>query len=210
MKKLMVITCVAALFAWGCDDNYFTDGGVLDERPGVLGVSTMDYLESRRELFDTLATLIRLCGLEEAVNRPGSTFLAPQDYAIHNFFELAFPNPDERPATLAELPEELLAEIAEIIKNYIIPNEAIVRTGLSTAYSHTETLGGKKARFNLVRGDYLGNVNMGASVIVFSLDVSGGIGRERYQSVHVVTSDLQSTNGIIQILRSDTHIFGFN
>jgi hypothetical protein len=50
---------------------------------------------------------------------------------------------------------------------------------------------------------------MGATYIVFSLNTSDS-GKEKYQSVQVATSDLQSTTGIIHVLDASSHIFGFN
>lgn len=210
MRSIAVIAVIAGFFAWGCSDEYFADGGVPGEDVGVLGVSTMDYLESHPEKFDTLATLIKLCGLEGEVNKQGNTFLAPQDYSIHNYFQLVFSDGSAWPA-LSEIPEEQMEEITGILKNYIIPGQEIVSSGLTTAYSYSVTHGGRKARFNLVKEDYIGNVNMGAAYVVFSLDVSReGSSSELYQAVPVVTSGLRSLNGVVHVLRADTHIFGFN
>lgn len=210
MKRFIaVFISFCAVGLWGCNDDYFTDGGPLEGQDGVLNVSTMDYLESQSARFDTLTTLIKLCGLEAEVNQPGNTFFAPQDYSIHNYFRLIFP--EGAWPQLSQITEEEKQEIAGILRNYIIPGQKIVRSGLSTAYSYSTTLGGQKARFNLIKEDYLGNVNMGAAYIVFSLnvnDVENVI--ELYQSVTVATSGLQSTNGIIHVLSPNTHIFGFN
>ncbi len=210
MKLLKAIAFLAVLFAFGCSDNYFSDGGLLPDQSGNLGVSTMDYLKSHRESFDTLATLITLCKLEDAVNAKGNTFLAPRDYSVHNYFKILYPDPEKRPTSLAAIPQEDLEKISGMIKDYIIPNQQIVRSKLASTYSYATTYSGKKARFNVVQQDYLGNVNMGARNIVFSLNVSPAGQKEQYQSVQVVTADLLSTNGVVHLLNSDTHIFGFN
>ncbi|PWJ57051.1 fasciclin domain-containing protein [Dyadobacter jejuensis] len=210
--KRSIITMVLAtvLFSFGCSDEYFTDGGVQADLTGTLNVSTMDYLQSEPAKFDTLVSLIKLCGLETEISTPGSTFLAPQDYSIHNFFKLLYPDETKWPA-LTDLSEEEKSAITQILRNYIIPDQEIERSGLSPAYSYATTQGGKTARFNLIRTDYIGNVNMGAAFIVFALDVSPeGSSVERFQSVTVVTSGLRSTNGMIHILDPNTHIFGFN
>nr|WP_068888807.1 fasciclin domain-containing protein [Pedobacter panaciterrae] len=210
IKLIKAIAFIGILFIVGCGDKYFADGGNQpSNQSGVLGVSTMDYLKSQSE-FDTLTTLIRLTGLEEAVNSKGNTFLAPRDYSIHNYFELLFTDPENKPATLDAIPKEEMDKIAQILKNYIIPNEEIVRSKLLTTYSYVTTLGGKRARFNIVQQDYLGNVNMGAKSIIFSLNTSPTGQPERYQSIQVATADLRSTNGVLHLLNSDTHIFGFN
>lgn len=211
MKLIIAIALVSMVLTTGCSKDYFADGGVLNrDETATLGVSTMDYLKSQGELFDTLSALITLNGLDAAVNAKGSTFLAPRDYSISNYFKLLFPDPEKRPATFNDIPQEEMEKIAGILKNYIIPGQEIVRDKLATTYSYDTTYAGTKARFNIVQDDYLGNVNMGAKFIIFSLNVSAPGEKERYQSVQVVTSDLRSTNGVVHVLSSDTHIFGFN
>lgn len=208
-RSIAAILFVNILLIFGCGDAYFSDGGLEKNDVGVLNATTMNYLESQKTQFDTLTRLIRLCGLEAEVNKQGNTFFAPQDYSIHNYIKLTFPDENSRPG-LSQLSSEQKAEIAAILKNYIIPDQKIERGGLSTAYSFATTQGGKKARFNLVREDYLGNVNMGASYLVFALDVSrSDASAAQFQAVTVVTSGLQSTNGIVHVLDSNTHIFGF-
>jgi len=211
MKLMIVIALVSVVFTTGCNKEYFADGGTLDPNETAnLGVSTMDYLNSRPDVFDTLTTLITLNGLESAVNASGNTFLAPKNYSIYNYFILVFPDPEKRPKTFDEIPQEEMEKIAAILKNYIISDKQIVRSELSTTYSYATTYGDTKARFNIVRDDYLGNVNMGAQYIVFSLNKGTPGGAEQYQSVQIETADLQSTNGIVHVLTADTHIFGFN
>jgi hypothetical protein len=210
IKLIKAIAFIGILFIVGCSDKYFADG---DNQPidqsGVLGVSTMDYLKSKSE-YDTLSRLITLTGLEEAVNAKGNTFLAPRDYSIHNYFKLIFPDPTKQPETLDAIPAEEMTKITQILKNYIIPNEEIVGSKLSKTYSYVTTLGGAKARFNIVQGDYLGNVNLGAKFIIYSLNLSTSEQFTFYMPVDVATSDLRSTNGVLHLLNSNTHIFGFN
>ncbi|RYF26630.1 MAG: hypothetical protein EOO42_00990 [Flavobacteriales bacterium] len=209
IKLIKAVVVIAVLFLAGCKDGYFADGGTKLNLTGDLGVSTMQYLE-KNPATDTLSKLIKLTGLEAAVNEKGNTFLAPRDYSIHNYFKLLYPDPANMPATLADLPQVEKDKIAQIIKNYIITGKEVVRNNLATTYSYVDTYGGKKARFNLVTTDYLGNVNMGAKFVVFSLNLSPAGSAERYQTVQVATADLRSTNGIIHVLQSDSHIFGFN
>ena len=207
-QAIVIILTLLSVITWGCDDSYFSDGGTLDPNVGNLNMSTLDYLEKHPEKFDTLSKLIRVCGLENEVNRSGNTFFAPNDYSIHNYFRLQYP--DSPWPSLQELPEELKEEITGHLKNYIITGQQIVREELSPAYSFSTTLGGKKARFNLIREDYLGNVNKGASFIMYSVDVNTNPERsESYQSVRVIVSNLRSTNGVVHELVPDSHIFGF-
>lgn len=211
MKLFISIALVTVVLTSGCSKDYYADGGLQDlDKTETLGMSTMDYLKSRPEVFDTLTTLITMAGLESEVNSNGSTFLAPKNYSIYNFFKLVYPDPEKRPKSFSEITDEEMEGITKILKNYIIPGKEIVRSGLSTTYSYDTTYAGTKARFNIVQDDYLGNVNMGAKYIVFSLNLGAPGGAEIYQSVQVETADLHSTNGIVHVLAADSHIFGFN
>ncbi|WP_276091031.1 fasciclin domain-containing protein [Pedobacter sp. JY14-1] len=209
IKYIKTIALIAAVFIAGCKDNYFADGGGPVNTTGQLGVTTMQYLQDNPASFDTLARLIKLTGLEGTVNQKGNTFFAPRDYSINNYFKLLYPDPANRPATLDALPQDTKDEIAHILKDYIIPNQEILRDNLATTYSYATTGGGKKARFNLVTTDYLGNVNMGAKFVNFSLNTSA-TAAEQYKTVQIATADLRSTNGIVHVLASESHIFGFN
>jgi hypothetical protein len=209
-KLIKAIVLISALFVVGCKDEYFSDHLQPVGQSGELGVTTMQYLQNNPSTFDTLTRLIKLTGLESAVNEKGSTFMAPRDYSIHNYFKLLYPDPANMPATLDALPQLEKDKIAEIIKDYIIPKQEIVSSGLATTYSYVVTAGGKKARFNVVTTDYLGNVNMGAKYVNFSLNIAPPADKEQYESVSVATANLRSTNGVLHVLASDAHIFGFN
>ena len=147
--------------------------------------------------------------LEGAVNAPNSTFFAPQDYSIHNYFKLKYPDPTKRPKTFDAIPTADMEEIAAIIKNYIVPQSKILRTALSSQYTFGTSAGNQKVRFNLVKEDYLGNVNMGAAYIMFSLDVKPNASTPQFQSVKVVVSDIETNTGVVQTLNTDAHVFGF-
>ena len=193
-----------------CKTDYYFDGGVLPENAGKLNVSNVDYLKQNASQFDTLVILLQLTGLEEVVNRANTTFMAPRNYSISNYFKIRFLQMENPPTDIYKMPEELVQEIKMILGNYIIPNEKITIDNLTPSYSYFTTFSDQTARFNILRSDYLGNVNKGAELINFSLNKSLNPDIENYRSVLVNTSNLHSTTGIIHLLDSDTHVFGFN
>lgn len=193
-----------------CKKDYYSDGGVLDDNVGVFNISTMEYLRQHVERFDTLLILIRLSGLEDAVNRQNTTFMAPQNYSISNYLKMEFARMENPPSDVRKLPDEMIRNIKAILKNYIIPDNKITSADLNPSYAYFKTLDNRTVRFNIIRSDYLGNVNKGAELINFSFNTSSDPDIEKYQSVAVVISDLQTNTGIVHVLDSDTHIFGFN
>lgn len=205
----MVLCAILSYTMVSCNDDYYADGGVL-ETVGEYSGTTTAYLESKPRLFDSLTTLIRLCDLTAEVNAAGNTFFAVQNYSIFNYLKLTFPDPTKRPKSLNDLSQEELDKIKIILRGYIVPSQRIVRDQLSTSYIYHDTAVGKKARFNLVREDYLGNVNKGAAYIMFGLNTSSNPAQERYQSVKVVTTDVLTRTGVLHVVETDTHILGFN
>lgn len=211
MKYKNLILLILSITAFvACNDDYYADGGKLDSNVGQLDVSTMNYLISQKGKFDTLVEIIKLTEMETVVDGANNTFMAPQDYSIQNYFKLRFEGLETQPKNLNEIPQDILAEMKEILGYYIIPNEKITTEKLSTTYTYVDTYSKRKARFNVFKTDYLGNKNKGAKILNFSINNLAENGEKGiYRSVIVTTSNLHSTNGIVHILYPNNHIFGF-
>ena len=204
-----MLLCIAfCLSILGCKDKYFTDGGTLNPTTANYEGTTMAYLESKPQLFDSVTTLIKLCNLTSVVNASGTTFFAPQNYSVFNYLKLIYPDAKKMPKRLTDLTSDDLTEIATLLKGYIVPNQRILRKDLATSYSFYNTYVGKASRCNLVREDYLGNVNKGASYIIYGLN-SSSTGQDAFQTVKVAVSDVTTQTGVLQVLTADTHILGF-
>jgi len=208
IKYIGMLMCIAfSLSMLSCKDKYFTDGGTFDPAASQFDGTTMAYLESKPQLFDSVTTLIKLCNLTSAVNASGSTFFAPQNYSVFNYLKLIYPDAKKMPKQLSDLTADDLSEIATLLKGYIVPNQRIMRKDLATSYSYYDTYVGKRSRCNIVKEDYLGNVNKGASYIMFGLNTSSN--KDAFISVKVVVSDVSTQTGVVQVVAADTHILGF-
>lgn len=79
MNKLYYFIIIT-VFAYGCQrDEYYIDGGLAD--PNFNG-SMMAYLDAHPVQFDTIATIIRLAGLDTLFEEEDITFFAPPDESI--------------------------------------------------------------------------------------------------------------------------------
>lgn len=86
IKQAVLLLAGIVLLASACKkDEYYLDGGVSD--PTFDG-SIIGYLDSKPFHFDTIATLVRLAGLEDEFSHDSLTFFAPTDNTVKNTVEL--------------------------------------------------------------------------------------------------------------------------
>ncbi len=76
LKALFLLICTSIVFNSCSKDDYYTDGGLAQAK---FDGSILDYLDSKPVLFDTIAQIIRLAGLEETFHNEEFTFFAPAD-----------------------------------------------------------------------------------------------------------------------------------
>ncbi|SDM62569.1 hypothetical protein SAMN05421820_104258 [Pedobacter steynii] len=64
----------------GCKrDEYYIDGGKADAN---FNGSMLEYLKAKPVPFDTIASIVKLAGMEEVFNKEDITFFAPTDYEV--------------------------------------------------------------------------------------------------------------------------------
>lgn len=80
MKKLIII-CSALIIAFNAckRDVYYKDGGKAE---ASMNMDMLQYLESKPVEFDSVATIVKLAGLEEAFRKDSITFFALNDAVI--------------------------------------------------------------------------------------------------------------------------------
>lgn len=77
--KNLFIFCLISITFSACNDKYFEDSGT--HNPKYDG-SVLNYIEQRKDVFDSLYRVIKLAGLESALDQEGVTFFAPGDASI--------------------------------------------------------------------------------------------------------------------------------
>lgn len=75
---LCFLSALVLMFV-ACKKDYYVDGGLSD--PNFKG-NMLQYLQSKPFYFDTVATVIKLAGLEQNFQQDDMTFFAPTDHAI--------------------------------------------------------------------------------------------------------------------------------
>lgn len=106
---MIILSAVIFISLLSCKkDEYFRDSGQQD--PNFKG-STITYLDSVPFYFDTLATIVRLAGMEEVFTKDTLTFFAPTDRTVYNTIKIL----NERLFTLGYDTVKALSDVPQVI-----------------------------------------------------------------------------------------------
>lgn len=80
LKGILLAFVVCTFLVTACSkDDYYFDSGKSDP---VFKGTALDYLKSKPFNFDTIATIVKLAGMEKEFTEDSITFFAPQDYSV--------------------------------------------------------------------------------------------------------------------------------
>lgn len=196
-KEISYILCfglVLVLFGACSDEDYFSSNPV--SNPPTIDSDTYTYLTSKPAQFSAFVEAIDLSNTRDLVNSTNSTVIAPQNYSIERFvFEQG----------KKELSDFQAEELENIVKQYII-NLRIVSEDLIEPIS-TSNVFGHELVFEIKREKWKGVDNIGPQYISVYNFKDMDDDKDDVQ-VKVVTPDLATTTGIVQVLTND-HLFGF-
>jgi len=204
MKNLIVALLFFVLIFPSCNEEYFLDGGLAD---GKLNMTTYDFIKSRPDMFEKLLWIIDENNLKEEINMEGSTFFPPKDESIVAYLDAH----QLESVQLEKLPQEYIDTLGIYLGMYIFPFK-IMRKDLSSSLKEYVSLSDDLMGINLKIDPYKEIPGFGPSSIILSGPVAeNGSGNSvtYRESAEVATSDLESTNGVIHVLRWTGHIYGF-
>jgi len=214
--KLFIYTLIIGLIAVSCSKDDYAIGG--DLHNANLNLSAYDFLKSK-PLFDTVALLIDKAGMKEEVNQTG-TFFAPTDYAVMNYINKRNGEVRETDENLRYTVDTLikydLQSFKDSVRMYLIP-EVLNRDGLTSEGKVYSTRLANKVKLSLEdSNDYTDNVSTKPKYVYYTYIVAdlddpndNSIPDEvRDQKVHIQTSGLLSTNGVVHVL-NNSHILFF-
>jgi len=222
MKKLLKILICSALsvflLTYCTDDSYLVDGGKSNP---VFPGTVWDFINSRPDLFDTLRYSIQIAGMESVFTDENITFFAPPDISILNTLNLLndylYRTGKDTIADLKQIKPDVWREFLGL---YIIPDRYLLKDIVQIDTTMLSAYGGQAYL------SYNGRpMNMG----VIYHDVVSGDNRIKYagyrqllysyiydfteldmQNAYVATSDIQTDNGVVHVLRYSDHFFGFS
>jgi hypothetical protein len=109
MRTILYLMTALVLGLCACNkDDYYRDSGTHDP---VFKGTTLDYLDAVPFYFDTVATVVRLAGMEEVFNSDTLTFFAPTDRSVLRLIRILnfdlYRQGHDTVKTLADVPAQI-------------------------------------------------------------------------------------------------------
>ena len=230
MKNFFIITiAIAALHLTGCKkNNYYDDSGTTN---GKFNGTTMDYLKSKPEYFSSIVNIIRVAGLENALQNEQVTFFAPADSSVNYLFRYV----NDRLRELGKTPITSIDQVAprlwtKYMSRYVFNFKKQLKDFPQVDFANLTTFSGQI--YPAVNGTYM---NIGAVYESAFLGGTDGTPRTeipyagyRYLTISYLSSqynpkdfatwrmarvasvNVETNNGYVHVLRYATHYFGFD
>lgn len=219
MKKLFIIIMSGLLF-FSCKKDYFTENGV---HVGKFNMSTYDFLKSRPDVFDSVVMAIDLAGLKEFYQNEQVTFMAPHKKSIYS---MMMTTNTYLKSPLKSDPRKKVRDSLNYTRDTVLMEDIDPATWKQLLLSYTLTSGRKVADFampneshNSLSGEVTRTVikkaawqnvqDAGAKSLSYQFfrESKSIAGRTDTLDVRVVTTDLQTINGVVHALERQ-HEFG--
>ena len=226
MKFMISKTCILLgigllFFTAGCKkDEYYLDGGKANANfKGTM----LEYLKSRTVPFDTIASIVKLAGMEDVFNKEDITFFAPTDYEVRemigsvkkpNSLNFAlYRNGKDTIKTLADIDGAIWAKYlqrhifkgAKKLEDYpqFDPDLTAVYPG-QNYYAYNNTA----AKIGVIYGDVDGVKYIGYRrlTITYISDLSNP--DQSFNTYRVSSSDIKPQNGVVHALQLYGDAFG--
>lgn len=203
MKNLLLAIILLALIFPSCNDDYYTDGGLAD---GELNMTTYDFIKSRPDMFEKLIWVIDQNNLKDEINKEGTTLFTPKDESIVAYLERR----QLESVQLDKLPPEEVDTLGMTLEMYMFPYE-IMRDDLSPKMKEYVSVSDHLMGITLKIEPYNEIPGFGPSTVILSgpARYNAGSSQGFRDNAEVATSNLESSNGVIHVLRQTGHIFGF-
>ncbi|MFD2554799.1 fasciclin domain-containing protein [Sphingobacterium tabacisoli] len=219
MRKIAsILLCSLILLA--CKKNYFTEEGL---HSGKFNLSTYDYLKSRPDVFDSLVMVIDYAGMQDYYKKENITLMAPHNKSIYSMLKTVH---NYLNSPLKSTPGRKVKDSLNYTKDTVLMEDIDREVWKSLLLSYTlskgrkvaefadpveeiTTLSGEATRTIIRKSAWQGVQDAGAKTLNYQFfrPSQSIIGRTDTLEVRVLTSDLQTTNGIVHAL-DRMHEFG--
>jgi len=222
IKHLAVLGFALLVLASSCSKDYYKDGGLHD--PNFDG-NIMEFLDSRRDLFDTLAQVIRLAGFENVLANEEVTFFAPPDPTISRSLrylneglylsgldtvkQLDQIHPDAWRFFLSKYTLKGRFVLKDFPQLDTMSMQAFPGQGYVTYAGQRVNIGVVYADVRTRNADDVEQIVKYAGYRQLHINAYGGFSVSGLTLGPVATSDIRPTNGVVHALQFSRHSFGF-
>lgn len=229
MKNLIFIMALLLVIASCKQDEYYVDGGKAN---AAFNGNMLQYLESKPVLFDSIAQIIKLAGLEETFKNESFTFFAPNDEFIKVAIGTYINQKGDTVysggvnATLRSINKQTVKKLSDIdpaiwkkfLQRYMFKGTKRMIDYPQIDFGQKLVFPGQKymamdgSAFNIgvTYADannvkYLGYRQLNLSFINDLTDPDNN-----WSTYAVSSTDIKPNNGIVHTLQSVSRVFGFN
>ncbi|RFS21824.1 hypothetical protein DVR12_14300 [Chitinophaga silvatica] len=213
---LILIIAIAGISACQKEKDYYLDSGLAN--PYFKG-SVLDYLNAQPFLFDSVATVVNLAGMDSLFKSDKITFFSPTDYSISNLIiftnQVLYTNGYDTIRALNEIPAPIwrkylscyLFHGANQLKDYPqIDYNLLINYPGQTYYSWDKQPMNIGVIYNDANGvKYVGYRQLSLAYIP---DISNPTQGWKYS--YVASCNILTDNGVVHVLSSQHAYFGFD
>lgn len=213
--KITFIAIIAVVGLFSCtDDSYLYDGG--KSNPFYEG-NMLEYLKSRPDYFSKLVNIIEYTGMEKTFEEDEITFFVPTDFSIDKSIKLLNNRLYRQGKDTVRLVEQVDAEVwKDLLTLYIIENKYLLKdipqmdTTAMNIFSGQayKSLNGRSMNIGVVYHDSEGVKYTGYRELFYSYIYD--FTENDLINAHVATSDIQTVNGVVHVIRFKDHYLGFS
>lgn len=210
-----------------CQKEYYLDDGVHDAQ---YDGTTMQFLASRPELFDSLTRIIKLSGLEEVINTGPVTFFAPPNASINKSVVMLnsylYLNGQD---TVLELSQIDPSVWRKYLARYIVDDTFLLKDFPQIDTMNLEVYPGQgylsyldePMNIGVLYNDVTSENSAGVVQTIkyagyrqlylsYVYDFSDESSATQFITAPVATSDIQTHSGALHVLNFSKHSFGFD
>jgi hypothetical protein len=222
MKKTFILFILVVLAFSACKrDEYYRDGG---KAQAEFNGSMLEYLQSKPVLFDTIAQIVKLAGMEGNFSDEDFTFFAPDDetikrtigtiytFGLNSFLYYAGKDTVKTLANIDSLIwkkylQRYMFRGSNRLKDYPQVDFNLVTVFPGALYF---SYAGNVSNIGVEYGDVNGIKYIGYRQLALSYIPDISKPNDNWRRFYISSSDIKPTNGVVHTLRSSGAYFGFD
>lgn len=217
MRTILYVMTALLLVCCACSkDKYYQDSGQHD--PAFKG-SSMDYLDAVPFYFDTVASVVRLAGMEEVFNSDTLTFFAPTDRSVLRLVQFLngelYRQGYDTLKTLADVPQSIWQKYLQMYMfhgNNELKDYPQIDYNLLNTYPGQGYLSwfGTPMNIGVVFNDDNGVKYVGYRQLTLAWIPDPARPKENWTIEYIASCNITTYNGVVHTINNNHLFFGFS